>query len=517
MSKSVLAMMSLLLAVCSGAAFAGVTVTSPSNGARLQGPVLFVASADSSCSKGVGGIGIYTAPGVLVFVENGANLNTSLNLNPGTYNTVVEEWDNCGGAATAGVTITISAPSGVSVSSPANNSTVNSPANFVATSNTSCSKGIGSIGIYTAPGQLAYVTNGSSLNTNLNLNPGTYNTVVEEWDNCGGAATTAVNITVSSQSRVHVTAPANNTFVSSPVNFVATATTSCAKGVGSMGIYTAQGQLAYASNGASLNTNLSLNPGTYNAVVEEWDACGGAATTPVTITVGKAFTNLQNSSGWGSAGQGPPDFIDCNPCSPQITWSMTQGVKSPSLSGSATQFNIGGTGPYWDVLFNNHLIGDGSSQGMLDSNHTIVPNVHNFTYDVYFYGSNLQLSQAVEFDLNQFFDGMGFIWGHECRIAGGNEWDIWDNINQHWTPTGVPCNPVSNAWNHLTIQVQRTSNNQLLYQSITLNGVKNNLNLYYDPWISHGWYGITANYQMDGNSKQSPYSVLLDQLTFSYQ
>ena len=284
-----------------------------------------------------------------------------------------------------------------------------------------------------------------------------------------------------------------------------------------MGIYTAPGQLAYVSRGASLNSNLPLGPGTYNAVVEEWDNCGGAATTPVTITVGNGFANLQQSAGWAAAGQGPPDFIDCNPCGPQITWSMTQGIKTPSLSGSSTQFGIGGTGPYWDVLFNNHLVGDGSSQGLLDQNHAIVPSVHNFTYDVYFYGSNLGASQAIEFDLNQFFDGMGFIWGHECRIAGGNGWDIWDNVNAHWVQTGVPCYPNNNAWNHLTIQVQRTSNNQLLYQSITLNGVTNVLNRSYSPGSAPGWYGITVNYQMDGNSAQSPYTVYLDKLSFLYQ
>ena len=76
-----------------------------------------------------------------------------------------------------------------------------------------------------------------------------------------------------------------------------------------MGVYTAPGHLAYASNGASLNGNLPLNPGTYNAVVEEWDNCGGAATSPVTITVGNAFSNLQKSGGWAAAGQGPPEFL----------------------------------------------------------------------------------------------------------------------------------------------------------------------------------------------------------------
>jgi hypothetical protein len=234
---------------------------------------------------------------------------------------------------------------------------------------------------------------------------------------------------------------------------------------------------------------------------------------------GKSFSNLQHSGGWGQYGQGPPSFIDCSP-SPcdGISFSMVQGVASPSMSGQASEYNLGGTAVYTDALFNNHLIGPFSSQGMPDTSHTLVPTLHNFTYDVYFYGTNLELSQAVEFDINQFYNSMGFIWGHECRIAGGNEWDIWDNQKAHWTPTGVPCHPNDNAWNHLTIKVQRTSNNGLLYQSITLNGVTNNLNLTYPPGPAPAdWYGVTINYQMDGNSRQDPYSVYLDNLTFTYQ
>ncbi len=232
---------------------------------------------------------------------------------------------------------------------------------------------------------------------------------------------------------------------------------------------------------------------------------------------GNTFSNLQSSTGWNQAGQGPPDFQDCNPCGPQITFSMQQGIGSPSMSGSATQFNIGGTGPYWDVLFFNHLIGPYSSQGMPDSNHTIVPTLHNFTYDAYFYGTDLNLSQVLEFDINQFFDNMGFIWGTQCRVAGGNGWDIWDNVNSHWVHTGFSCYPNSNAWNHVTIQVQRTSDNKLWYQTITLNGVTNNINQYYDPGSAPGWYGVTVNYQMDGNSKQSAYSTYLDNFSLTYE
>jgi len=419
--------------------------------------------------------------------------------------------------------IATTAFAGVTVSSPLNNSTVGSNVHFVATATTSCPQGVASMGVYPSQSWLVYTVDGSSLDTTITLNPGTYNAVVEEWDRCGGASTAAVKITVQTGAGVHVTSPTNNSTVGTSVNFAATATTTCSKGVTAMGIYTAPNQLAYKTNGASLNTTLTLSPGKYNTVVEEWDGCGGAASTPVTITVagsGNTFYNLHSETGWNSYAQQPPTYQDCTWCTPAgpgTTWATYRGIKSPSLSGNATQYNIGGDMDYSDVLWNNHLIGDFSTQGMPDTNHTIVPSLHSFTYDVYFWGNNLNASQALEFDINQFFNGMGFTWGHECRVGGGNEWDIWDNVHAHWTPTGIPCYPNENAWNHLTIQVQRTSNNQLLYQSITLNGQTHTLNWTYAPFSASGWYGVTVNYQMDGNSKQSSYSVYLDKLNFTYR
>jgi hypothetical protein len=353
--------------------------------------------------------------------------------------------------------------------------------------------------------------------------------VVQEWDNCGGSAYTPITIQVagasSAGSQVTVSAPQTNTTVSPTVQYVASATSSCSKGVSAMGIYTAPNVLVYTTKGAQLNTTISLSPGTYHTVVQEWDNCGGSAVTPITITVGSGgsstsgtFASLQQGSGWTGYALLPPSYnicSSCNPSGPQTTWSMTRGVSSPSLSGHSSLMSIGGDTVYSDVLWNNHLIGDFSSQGMPDYNHTIVPNIHNFTYDVYFYVDDVNVSQALEFDINQFVNGYSFIWGHECRVAGGNEWDIWDDPGQTWHPTGVPCHPVSNSWNHLILQVQRTSSNQLLFQSITLNGQTSTLNYYENPTTTT-WYGITVNYQQDGNYEQTPYSVWLDNLNFSY-
>ncbi len=83
---------------------------------------------------------------------------------------------------------------------------------------------------------------------------------------------------------VKVTSPTTGTSAASPVHFVASATTTCSSGVSSMGIYTAPYVLAYKVSGSSLNTYLTLSAGTYNTVVQEWDACGSTKTA-VTITV----------------------------------------------------------------------------------------------------------------------------------------------------------------------------------------------------------------------------------------
>ena len=328
--------------------------------------------------------------------------------------------------------------------------------------------------------------------------------------------------TASAFAGVTVSSPANDATVGSSVMFVASATTSCSKGVASMGIYPAAYQLAYTVNGDKLDTSLNFNPGTYDVTVQEWDNCGGSTKSMVKITVSssgstaKTLYNIHKSGGWQGYGQQSPSYADCNPCS-GTTWSMHQGITSPTLSGSSTQFKIGGTKPYSDVLWLNRLIGTASTQGLPDTSKTLVPTLHNFTYDIYFFGSNLlAASGALEFDINQYFNNMGFIWGLECRMWT-HQWALWDSYNKKWTSTSMPCNPKSNAWNHLVYTVERTSSNQLLYKSITLNGVTQAVNKTFNHFSVSGWYGVVVNYQMDGNYTQESYTTYVDKLNFTYE
>ena len=325
---------------------------------------------------------------------------------------------------------------------------------------------------------------------------------------------------------VTVTSPGNGASVGSPVHFVASGSSpACSKGVAALGIYTAPSQLAYKVNGAKLDTYLSMNSGIYNVVVQQWDNCGWTNKVSLALTVGsssssgRTFSNLQSQKGWNSYALLPPSFGICTTCTsagPQLKWSWTPNITSPSLDGKSTKTVYGGGTVQWgDVLWNNKLIGDFSTQGLPDFSKTLVPSLHYFTYDIYFWVKDASVSQGLEFDINQFFNNLQFTWGHECRIAGGHEWDTWNNVKQHWVPTGVPCNPISGAWNHLVLSVQRTSGNKLIFHSITLNGKTAVLDRYDAPGPRKNWYGVTVNYQIDGNSAGTPYAVYIDKLNFT--
>jgi hypothetical protein len=426
------------------------------------------------------------------------------------------------------LTTTVPAFATVVVSSPSNGESVNSSVKFVANGNTStCSKGVSSMGIY-VDNKLDYQANGTSLNTTLQLSSGAHRAVVQEWDYCGGATTTTINLTVTNQAGVVVTSPANGSTVSSPAAFVALGNTSCAKGVAAMGIYV-NNNLVNKTPGAKLNTQVSMAAGNQTAVVQEWDNCGGASKAPVSVKVsggsssggssggsGKTIANVQALSGWNQWGELPPNYGICSPCN-GVTWSMNQHNSAVSLDGNSTKFYLGGSRPYGDVLFSNPVIGQGNTNGLTDSDHKLIPTLHNFTLDQYVYITNLSVTQDLEFDINMYENGVGMEWGTQCNHLADGDWDLWNNVTGHWFSSGVPCQLNNNAWNRVTLQMQRESNNDLLYQSISVNGVTHTINQTVAPFhVPGGWWGMTINYQMDGNSKQTANTTYLDKMNFTY-
>ncbi len=144
---------------------------------------------------------------------------------------------------------------------------------------------------------------------------------------------------------VTVTSPGSGASVGSPVNFVASASSSgCAKGISAMRIYTAPGVDAYTTMSGNLNTNINLPKGSYSAVVQAWDKCGGVGKKAVNFTVSKI--NLS-----------PAKFLYAT----EYKAGKIAGYKVNPLTGSIMATSQGSTWAHWGPVdiasdfWGNHL------------------------------------------------------------------------------------------------------------------------------------------------------------------
>lgn len=212
-----------------------------------------------------------------------------------------------------------------------------------------------------------------------------------------------------------------------------------------------------------------------------------------------------------------PDYADCPaPCS-ESTWQQSFGITQPSLSGNATEFQLTPNVSGADVLFTAGVIGE-NAPSQPDSDHQLLPTLHNFTYNADFYVTDASVTQALEFDISQWMSGgPGMTFGTQCNNLGDGEWDVFNNQTGQWVPSGAPCQFV-NGWNHVTVQFERQSDNSTLYQSITLNGQNYPLNQSFPTVQSpSGWWGLNANYQVDSDTQGDPVTTYVDNLSITYQ
>ncbi len=214
-----------------------------------------------------------------------------------------------------------------------------------------------------------------------------------------------------------------------------------------------------------------------------------------TASASSTYSSIQKSK-WTS----------CSACAgaggsgPIATLSQALYIGSPSLSGSASKFTIGGSKAYANALWWKQL-GANSS-------------VHNFKYDLYFYIKNPSAAQALEFDVNQSVNGKKYIFGTQCNIKGTHSWDVWSKA-YHWRSTGIPCSaPSAYKWHHLTWQFQRTSGNNVKFISVTLDGKTSYVNRTYAPQDSSA-KELNVAFQMDGNKDMTDYSVWVDKVTLT--
>ncbi len=405
---------------------------------------------------------------------------------------------------------------GVNISAPQNGAVSNSPLHVVANATpNNAAVPITAIQIY-LDGGLVYSAPGSSVDTYVNMGYGNHTVVVQAWDAGGGMYQAPVYVT-GSGSGVFLSSPGANATVNGSAQVVASAYSP--RQITAMQIYD-NGNLINQTPGASVNTTVSLSPGSHYLVVQAWDTVGNTFLNPVVVNVpgGEAVQTSTTQTAAGPQAYVPPGAISkldidqmsgwesCDTCAgaygsgPVNPYSMTQWIQTPSLDGQSATFWLGGTTPYGNALWWNQL---GGNDG-----------IAHFVYDTYFYMNNVQASQALEFDVNQTASGLKYIFGTECDIAAGNAWRVWDTANARWTASGATCQVNQNSWNHLTWELERV-NGMTHFIAVTLNGYRQVVDKYYwaKPWSGSE---INVAFQMDGNWNETNYQVWLDKVALYY-
>jgi len=428
----------------------------------------------------------------------------------------------------------------VQVSSPSDGATVASPIHLVAQG--SASVGIDAVALY-VDDQLAGKWNQAAVDTSVNVGNGTHYLVVQAWDKSGAVTKQALQVFVSGTGTsgsgtssggstsgstssgsastvttngvtVKVSSPTAGSTATAPLHI--SAQSSANSGIAAMAVYL-DDNLAGKWDSASVDTSVSVGGGNHYLVVQAWDNSGNVGKNTMTVNVnGTSSTSSStggistSTSGGGSATYSSLDeqggWQSCSACANRVydgvfdtaLFSTSQFRNSPSIDGASEEFWIGGDTPYTNALWWKEV--------------TPQSGATHLVYDTYLYYVNPDAPEALEFDVNQVVGGYRYIFGTQCNYGRG-AWDVWDTANHYWVHTGIGCWFSPYEWHHITWEFAR-SGGQAVFVAVTVDGQKSYLNWSFWP-MGEGGSELNLAFQMDGNYRQTDYSVWLDKVSLN--
>jgi hypothetical protein len=267
----------LTLNVVSGV---NVTVTMPVPNSTVASPVTVKASATSA----------HTITGWHIYIDNvskfdggqTSSITASLaDLTAGTHTMIVRAWDSTGLWGDETMQITVVTGVTVSVSTPADGATVNSPTTIAASATSGNT--ITGWHIYVDGTDQFSAGQVNSINASVPMSVGTHTVIVRAWDSTGAYGDQTLTLNVVNGVTVTVSTPANGATVSSPVPIAASATSGHV--ITGWHIYVDSADLFSAGQVNSINTNVPMNAGTHTVIVRAWDSTGAYGDRTVSITV----------------------------------------------------------------------------------------------------------------------------------------------------------------------------------------------------------------------------------------
>lgn len=208
-------------------AFAGVTITSPSNGAQLTSPFLLSTYASSCSSHSVQSIGYSFDASTYTAISHGnSSISKSVSASAGTHTIHVKAWNSYGDVCVADVRITItgatpqassSSNSNISVSTPTSGQHVVSPFPISADGYSCQGRSVQSLGYSFDHGDTTLFRGQSSIDVKASTSAGTHTLKVKAWNTSGAVCVDEIPITVT---QVTDDAAANSSIVPSTAHKV---------------------------------------------------------------------------------------------------------------------------------------------------------------------------------------------------------------------------------------------------------------------------------------------------------
>ena len=270
-----------------------VTICNPLANSTITSPVQIVAGTTSS-SK-VSYMQIYLDGALKQTFTGATSINQSLAMTTGSHRITVLAKNAAGTIFKSTVNVTVGSssptPTSINITSPSNNSTVNSPIAVSATATPATGATINSMAVL-LDGTQVFSANAPSVNTSVAANPGNHSITVQATDSTSAVTTKSVTVTVpntTTPTSVTITAPANNATVNSPVTVSASATPATGATITSMAVLL-DGTQVFTSNTSSVNTSVAANPGTHTLTVQATDSTSTVASKTVNFTVPTATT-----------------------------------------------------------------------------------------------------------------------------------------------------------------------------------------------------------------------------------
>jgi hypothetical protein len=258
----------------------------------------------------------------------------------------------------------------------------------------------------------------------------------------------------------------------------------CGSGGGAGQSFMAPGSSAASAPAAS------SNPGA--TTTSQSSAPASAAQAPA----GTVIANIQSQSGWqtcggcgnvGGTGQGPD-------------YHITQGISSPSLSGSAADFYVNGgpayTGGYYFI-----------EQPTLPNPISYL----QYDFDLYIPAQYVDAPQAIEFEIQQTVNGNTYNYAWQADYVT-NSWFVFNYTTKTWEPSGIPLQRFApDTWHRITA-VFHAAGTQAVHDSLAVDGQTHNVNIAHEATQTGTRLEFTTGFQVDLNSTSTPYHVYVDNM-----